>query len=394
MPADPQDPVPSPETNAAPSPASQPAPAAPPEPAGGVPAASPPVSDKAPVSAPPKAATPDDPKKGTNPASPDVKPLGEGDVLDRLTPPTQKPTEPAVPAKVEPPVSEDTENKEAPPVENEPEDAPFKAADEKELAGYHSRTRHRIKQYHKELDRQKPYVEFAESLVGRAAENNLTVPAIIGWQNLGFGIRQRDPEALQALQDILDSHGVSKPAPPAAAPDLSPVEAVIAKLHQSLDINDEGKAALLRALDPLKKPAAAPAQAPQPQRAPQPQQQRQAPPANPLAQTASWVGAQEAQLAQTHGQKWPELRKAIYAEAARREALLPPHIVNDPIELRVRHAACTAHVLAKASAPRPTPPPVQSSLRANTAPIPLQVPKKGTAEYDDYLMTHGVPPTP
>lgn len=382
MPADSLDPVPSPEPVADSSSAPQTAPAATPEPSGGVPTTPPVVSDKASVSAPAKPAIPADPSKGVSPVTPDVKPLGEGDVLDRLTPPTAKTTEPATPeVAVETPTSGDTENKEAP-VESE-EDAPFTPADEKELAGYHSRTRKRLGQYHKELARQKPYVEFAENLVTAAAQNNLTVPAILNWQKLGFGIRAGDPEALEALESVLDSHGRTAQQ---AAPDLAPLEAVIAKLHRSLNLDDEGKAELEAALGGMKKAPAPQPPPPQPQRQAAPQQQ--AP--HPLAQTASWVQSQEAQLAQTHGQKWPDLKKAIYAEAARREQALPAHLVNDPIELRVRFAACKEYVLAKAVAPKL--PSVQPSLRAITAPTPITAPKRGTAEYDDFVMTHGVPP--
>lgn len=387
MPAEPKDPVASPETVAASSPAPQSAPVATPEPAGGVPATPPVASDKAPVSTPTKAAIPEDPSKGESPIPLGVKPLGEGDALDRLTAPETK-TEPVTSpvAKTETPVSDDTENKEAP---EAADDAPFAPADEKELAGYHSRTRRRLGQYHKEMSRQKPYVEFAESLVNAAAENNLSVPAILEWQKLGFGIRNRDPEALESLENLLDSHG--RTAPAQAAPDMAPIEAVIAKLHRSMNLDDEGKAALEAALSPFKKPAA-PVQR---QAAPQ-QQQRQAAPQqqapNPMAQTANWVKAQEAQLAAAHGQKWPELKQAIYAEAARREANLPSHIVNDPIELRVRFAACAAHVQAKASAPKPVMPSVQPSLRGNTSPTLIPVPQRGTPEYDDLVMTHGVPP--
>jgi hypothetical protein len=316
-----------------------------------------------------------------------VKPLGEGDVLDRLTPPTAKTTEPATPeVAVETPTSGDTENREAP-VESE-EDAPFTPADEKELAGYHSRTRKRLGQYHKELARQKPYVEFAENLVTAAAQHNLTVPAVLNWQKLGFGIRAGDPEALEALEEVLESHGRTAQQ---AAPDLSPLEAVINKLHRSLNLDDEGRAELEAALGTMKKPVAPVQRQAPPQQQQQPQRQAAPAPApHPHAQTASWVQSQEAQLASTHGQKWPELRKAIYAEAARREQTLPSHLVNDPVELRVRFAACKEYVLAKATAPRP--PSVQPSLRAISAPTPLATPKRGTADYDDYVMTHGVPP--
>lgn len=388
MPADLQDPVPSPAPAADPSPAASPAPVATPEPANGVPAASPPVSDKAPASAPAKAAAPADPSKGESPVKPEIAPLGEGDVLDRLTAPTTK-TEPTPVSTPEPAApAPSAENPDAPAEAETAEDAPFVPADEKELAGYHSRTRHRIKQFQRELDKQKPFVEFADGLIQRAAEHNLSVQSVVGWQNLGFGIRKGDPEALQALAGILESHGIA----PAVAPDLSPVEAVIAKLHQSLDINDEGKAALLQALAPLKKaPEAQKPAAPVQRQAPAPQPQRQPAP-DPLVATANWVGQREAQLAAQHGQKWPELRKAIYAEAARREAALPPHLVNDPVELRVRHAACVEHVLARAAAPKPSLPSVQPSLRASPSPLPIPVPKRGAIEYDDYVMTHGVPP--
>ena len=374
----------SPEIVAASSTAPPTAPAATPEPTGGVPATPPVASDKTSASAA-KPAIPADPSKGASAIPPDVKPLGEGDVLDRLTPPTTKPTEPPVApeAAVETPTSGDTDNKAV--AEEIPEDAPFAPADEKELAGYHSKTRKRLGQYHKELARQKPYVEFAENLVSAAAQHNLTVPAVLNWQKLGFGIRTGDPEALDALEAVLDSHG-RMPQP--TTPDVAPIEALIQKLHRSLNLDDEGRAALETALAPLKKPAA-PVQRqapPQQQRAAQPQQQ--AP--NPLAQTAAWVQSQETQLATTLGPKWPDLKKAIYAEAARRELTLPSHIVNDPIELRVRFAACKEYVLAKAAAPRP--PSVQPSLRAISAPTPIPVPQRGTEAYDDYVMTHGVPP--
>jgi hypothetical protein len=318
-----------------------------------------------------------------------IKPLGEGDVLDRLTPPEKKPIEtPAADAAPVPtPAGEDTENKAAP-AEDTPEDAPFKDADEAELAGYHSRTRHRIKQYKTELDRLRPAAKFGFDISQAAAERGIQFQSVIGWQNLGFGLRDKDPEAVQALGKILESHGY-QPAGEPVAPDVTSVEQVVDKLFESMDINADARAKILATLAPIKKPAPAPVQ--QQQRAPAPQQQ-QAPQQNPVEQTVQWVAGQESQAAARVGAaKWPDVRKALYAEARRREAGLPLHLLNDPIEMRIRFAACLEHAVARASAPAAPRVQVQPTLRATPSPTPVSLPKRGTAEYDDYVMTHGVP---
>lgn len=387
--SDPKDLVPSPTPAADPSPAASTPPVATPEPSNGVPAAPPAASDKA--SATPPAA---------KPVEPTIKPLGDGDALDRLTAPTEKPKEntPVLPAS-DPakPAEPDTENKDAPPEPAEGEEVPFKHADEKELAGYHSRTRHRIKQYKARVEQLEGPAKFTYDLANAAAQREMKFQSVVQWQELGFGLRDGDPEAIEALKGIVESHYAAqgkKLVQDAVAPDVAPVEAAINAAFQSLDINEAAKTQLLAAVAKLKAPAPA-AQPAQPQRQPQAPQQPQRPQYSEMDRTRAYVHNEKAKLAQQVGAaKWPETYKAILAEAARREASLPPHVVDDPIELRIRFAACAEHVLAKASqqaAAKPPVVPVQPSLRATPSPTPLPVPKRGTPEYEDYLLTHGIP---
>jgi len=320
--------------------------------------------------------------------------LGEGDVLDRLTNPTQKTnTQEKTPEEE---TSETPEKATGTPETEESaeteEEVAFKPADEKELAGYHSKTRRRIQQYQRELDRAKASADFSDMLITQGHEIGLSGENIHQWQQLGFGVRKKDPAALAALVEVLGSHGA---LPKAQEFDAKPLRDVVEKLHRSMNLDDDAKEALERALEGV-----APGKQAQPQ--PTQQHQRQAQPAQqPEIQrtpyelayqsTVRSIRNEEAQDAQKYGQKYPEINKAIYAEAARREALLPPHIKNDPVEMRVRYAACREAVLAKVLS-RPPQPKVESSLRGSGAPTPLKVPERGTEEYDDHVMTHGVPP--
>ena len=359
---DPQDPVTSPETPAAdPSPAAQPTPEANPTPTGGDKTASPAASDKAKAPAP-------EPKK-----------LEEQDVLDRLSPPIEKPkSEPATPpAKAEGEVP--PEGAPEPQGEEEPESDEYVPYTDAEGAKYHSKTRRRFKQLDTRIKAMEPYAQFGSDIVRAAAQHEVKMESVQGWIDLGFRVRQGDPQALASMKDLIASHGVITESAP---PDVSAVTNVVNKLFQSLDITEEAKekieAALNRAIATQeKKPVQAPP--PQQRQAPQPQ----AP--SPIQQTASWVQAQEAHYAKQLGQKWPIVKQQIYAEAARREAQLPIHLVNDPLEMRVRFAACAEHVLTKASQKAPVVP-VQPALRAVNAPTPAPSLKKGTAEYEDALL--------
>ena len=313
--------------------------------------------------------------------------LGEGDVLDRLTNPTQKKTN-----TQEAPEETTSETQEETTSTGETEtddEAEFKPADEKELAGYHSKTRHRIKQYQRELDRAKAAADFSNEMVAEGHQLGLSPDHIQQWQKLGFGIRKGDPQALEALKEVLGSHGI---LPKAAPVDAKPLRDVVEKLHRSMNLDDDAKEELERALEglaPAQEKASPPTPAPQQrqaQAAPTPTQYEVA-----YTQTEKWVRSIEAQDAQKFGAKYPEINKAIYAEANRREAALPPQVRNDPIEMRVRYAACREAVMAKLLS-RPPQPKVESSLRGSGTPTPLKVPARGTEEYDDYIMTHGVPP--
>lgn len=315
--------------------------------------------------------------------------LGEGDVLDRLTNPTQK-TNTQEAAKEEPPATPEESTSTETEVEST-DNEEFKPADDKELAGYHSKTRHRIKQYQRELDRVKAAADFSNGLVAEGHQLGLSSEHIQQWQHLGFGIRKGDPNALAALVDVLNSHGA---LPKAQSFDPKPLRDVVEKLHRDMNLDDDAKEAIERALSGVESPKVA---TPVQQQAPAPVQQQQTstPPQTQYRaaydQTVNWVRSTEAQDAQKFGAKYPEINKAIYAEATRREASLPLHVRNDPIEMRVRYAACREAVMAKLLS-RPPQPKVESSLRGSGAPTPLKVPERGTPEYDDYLMTHGVPP--
>lgn len=329
------------------------------------------------TTAPPADSGKNPPKEET----PSVPLLGEGDVLDRLTNPKQKTN------TQEPEAKEETPDAKEPVAEaehaEESEDEDFKPADETELAGYHSKTRHRIKGFQREIDRLKPSAEFTNELLGEATQLGLSVESVRGWQNLGFGIRKGDPQALAALAEVLGSHGIAQ----SVAPDVTPLRETIEKLHRSMNIDDDAKEAMEKALESMGKPPAPQKQAPPPQPVPQ----QQAPPLNaPYEQTVSWVRNVEAQDAKKFGAKYPEVNKAIYAEAKRREVGLPLNQLNDPVEMRVRYAACREAVLAKLLT-RPPQPKVESSLRGSGPPTPLKVPQRGTEEYDDYILTHGVP---
>ena len=328
------------------------------------------------TTAPPADSGKDTPKEET----PSVPLLGEGDVLDRLTNPKQKTNTQEPEAKEETPAAKEpvaeTEHAE------ESEDEDFKPADETELAGYHSKTRNRIKGFQREIDRLKPSAEFTNELLGEATQLGLSVESVRGWQNLGFGIRKGDPQALAALAEVLGSHGITQ----SAAPDVTPLRETIEKLHRSMNIDDDAKEAMEKALESMGKPTAPQRQAPPPAQQPRPQEPLNA----PYEQTVSWVRNVEAQDAKKFGAKYPEVNKAIYAEAKRREVGLPLNQLNDPVEMRVRYAACREAVLAKLLA-RPPQPKVESSLRGSGPPTPLKVPQRGTEEYDDYIMTHGIP---
>lgn len=387
--SDPKDLVSSPTPAADPSPAAPTPPVATPEPSSGAPAAPPAASDKALATPPAAPAT----------TEPTIKPLGDGDALDRLTSPTEKPKE-NTPAPVDAPAAKaaepDTENKDAPPEPAEGEDVPFKDADEKELAGYHSRTRHRIKQYQTEVNRLRGPAKFTYDLAQAAAQRELKFESVVKWQELGFGLRDGDPEAIEALAAIVDSHYKvhgKKFATEVVVPDVAPVEAAINAAFQSLDINEAAKNQLLAAVAKLKTPPVAqPVQQPRPQ----PVQQPQRPQPTEMDRTRAYVHNEKAKLAQQVGAaKFQAVYDEILAEAKRREAVLPPHLIDDPIELRIRFAACKEYVLAKVSqqaAAKATPTvPVQPSLRATPSPTPIPVPQRGTPEYDDYVLTHGVP---
>lgn len=319
--------------------------------------------------------------------------LGEGDVLDRLTNPTQK-TNTQEDAKKEEPSATPEESTSTETEAESADNEEFKPADDKELAGYHSKTRHRIKQYQRELDRVKAAADFSNELVAEGHQLGLSSEHIQQWQQLGFGIRKGDPNALAALVDVLNSHGA---IPKAQSFDPKPLRDVVEKLHRDMNLDDDAKEAIERVLTGVESPkaAAAPAQPQPPAPAPAQQQAPSTPPQTQYRaaydQTVNWVRSTEAQDAQKFGAKYPEINKAIYAEATRREASLPLHIRNDPIEMRVRYAACREAVISKLLS-RPPQPKVESSLRGSGAPTPLKVPERGTAEYDDYLMTHGIPP--
>jgi hypothetical protein len=358
------DPVTSPETPVAvPSPAAQTTPEANPTPTGGETPASPAASDKV------KAPTPV---------------LGEQDVLDRLSPPIEKPkSEPSVPAvKAEGEVAPEGAAPETPADETESDEyVPYTDA---EGAKYHSKTRRRFKQLDSRIKEMEPYANFASNIARSAAENEVPIESVQKWLDIGFQVRRGDPQALAAMQNLIASHGVVTEA---AAPDVSGVTEILEKLHRSLDISDEAKerieAALTRAVPKAeKKPA------------PVAPQQRQAPPQpqgpSPIRQTASWVQSQEARYAQQLGPKWPAVKAQIYAEAARREAQLPANLVNDPLELRVRFAACAEHVLTKASQKAPVVS-VQPTLRAVNAPSSAPTLKRGTPEYEDALLSGTLP---
>jgi len=311
-----------------------------------------------------------------------------------LTSPTEKPKEnPPVTATPPKPADEplvDAENKAAPP---ESEDAPFKDADDAELSGYHSRTRHRIKQYQQEVTRLRPAAKFGFDLAEAASNSGVKLESVVAWQELGFGLRAKDPEAIEALANIVGTYGVKVGAD--APVDLTALETAVGEVFQSMDLSEAGKAKLQAALAGLKV-SKAPAQ-PRQQAQPQPQRQQAQPQrqqAHPLQETANWIGDQEAQLeAQIGKARFAALRPAIYVEAKRREAGLDLRLLNDPVDMRVRWASCKEHVLARASqaaaAPRALPT-VQPLLAANHSATPIQTPKKGTPEYDDHIMTHGL----
>lgn len=375
MPADEEikDPVPSPEpTEGSPSEPSQPAPDATPEPTDGSNAAPPAASDQ-------ESATP-----------PGKKEAPVEDVLDRLSPDIPKPT-----PQEEPP-SEGEDKVE--PNEAEQPDQPegeYKEPDEKELAGYHSKTRKRIKGIIEHRDKvigsMRPYADFANEIVTEAAKHDVPVQNVKSWINLGYEIRKQNPEAMAAMADLLVSNGYEFAAEQ-AAPDLSGVEATLDRLHRNMNIDDDALATLKEA---LKRSVPEKKQAPQQRQPPvQQSQQHQIPPQqHAIQQTYQYVAQREAQLQKQHGAKWPAIRQKIYAEAAKREANLPVEVVNDPVEMRARFAECAAHVLAleSVSRPAPKPPPVQSSLRASPSPTPTKIPQKGTPEYEDFVMTYGVP---
>lgn len=401
MPADPKDSVPSPTPAPAPSPSASPAPAATPEPTNGVPAAPPAASDKA--SAPAVPAVPADGRDGEKPGSPDIKPLGDGDVLDRLTAPTEDktktPTEPAKAPVAEP--KDDAENPAAPPEPKEGEAEPeFKDATDEELAGYHSRTRHRIKGFQKQLDYARPRAQVMDQILGAAQQAGVSLKGVLSWQNLGFGLKARDPEALEALAGLLKSNGYELPAPAAPpAPDTQPLELAVAELFSSQEISEVAKLKLAQAIGGFKKPAAQPQAQPAPTPQPQARPIQAQPQASPLAETQAWIDRAAGAYERRFGANWQAIERAALAEATRREAQLDPRQVMDPVELKTRYAACVEWAAARhqsspspVAAAKPAAPPIQPTLRAhNGTPPPPAIPKRGTPEYDDYVMTHGVP---
>lgn len=318
-----------------------------------------------------------------------AKPDETGDILDRLT--IEEPKQTVSP-------KEEAGSDEPPPeIDDEVE---YKAPDEKELAGYHSRTRKRIKQLMRHHDDQigqmKPYAEFGQTLIQQAAENDISVNSLQQWINVGHGVRSGNPQALAALQEVLESHGYS-PKASAAAADYTPIEAVVKKLYDQMELSDEARTQFQEAIKRSREMVPAqPVQQPiQPQRQ---QFQPQTPPAQPqqpsaFAQTVQWIQREEQKLTNQYGEKYKEMRPKILAEAARREKDLSLAERNDPYEMRARFAACAAHVIAVTSQAAKKQPvhQVQPTLRANKTPTPTSLPKMGTPEYDDYILTHGVP---
>jgi len=337
--------------------------AATPPPAEGSPQASPAPSDKNPA-----------PAKVETPAP---------DVLDRLSPDITQPTPPAV----TPPASEPTKPDEE---DDKPldEDEPYLPPTEEEMRGYHSKTRRRIRQILTHAETVKNYADFGSEIISGASQNDVPVQSVRSWVDVGFAIRRGDPDAIQAVAHLLQTHGY-QPTQAAPAADLTVFETTIERLYRDMAIDDETRDKLKEAL----KRSQPEEPNPQQQRIPLPQrqapQQHQAPP-TPLQDTASWVARQEAQYAQKYGTKWTSIRTKIYAEGRRRERSLPVEEINDPMELRTRYAACAAHVIAKEMAAQVMPPAVQSTLRATPSPTPTKTPNKGTPEYDDYILTHGV----
>lgn len=382
------DPVPSPAPASTPSPEAQPKPEANPAPvAGGDKAAPPPASDsKAPAA-----------------AADDGIP-SEDEVLARLTGGEQKKdTKPAdAPAPKADAATAKPESEETPKAEGEkPEDeeaedpnAEFVEPDEAELAGYHSKTRRRMKQVIGRLKEEAPFAGFARRHLAAAAEVGVDAKGVDAWLGLGRDLKAGAPEAVAALTGILASYGVkvgsSEPAP-APELDTSALKTVMARLKRDGHLNDAAEEDILAILPAVKaKEAAKPA--PQAQPAPQPRQipqQREPTPQERWQAAAAPVKTQVKTMidgyAAGHGAKAPAIAKAIADEITAIESKLPQEQQFDIRLWESRARLAISRVHARLSvAPRPT---VQPSLRGGTAPVPTKAPEVGTEAYEMSLLT-------
>lgn len=369
MPSDEQVPV-SPETPANPTPADPQKPAAPPAPVEGKQADPPSARDEAP-------ATPPD----------DLPVMGDGDVLDRLSPPkpTQTPVVPPAapkpgetptpdPAAAKPPEGEDSD---------EPQEGDETPPTKEELASMHSKTRRRFKTLMAREEAARPYAEFGQDIAVRAHDAGVEIHTVDAWIEAGLRLRKGDPEALNMVANVLKAKGYQFEAPAPAAPDYGPLNTLLGVLARTGDISEATKSEITKALETaVPKAPVKPVTPP-----PAPAQPRQAP-------QVDFVGMARQEMAQTSaeyqaelGANWPAFREKAVAELQKVEAALPPHVRDNPRLFNARWTKVCERLRQAQSAP-PKTPTIQSAARPNTGtPPPPQPLKPGTPEYDDALLS-------
>jgi hypothetical protein len=366
-----EDPVTSPETSTAPSSVE-----------------STPVASQAPESIgsdqpdPPPASVPD--PATSEPADSDDEPViaSEEEILDRLQgkTPKQDPKSPETAADVEPPIAEDAQANPATPEAEKP----FEFPDEKELAGYHSRTRDRMKQIIGKAKEAAPYANYGKAVLAEAEKFGVKVEQLNAWLELGFQVRAGNiKDTAPILANLLKTAGYKDAALAPEAElgiDTAAIEAAIDALHADADMTD-GAALKLKAA--LKARAKAPEKPSEAKAAPEPARPQAPDLQAPIRAALSDINASRMEYAAELGPRWQQLEPQIRAEMTRLESTLPPDIRDNTKLWTSRYHRVVQSVLNRPVAK----PPLTPSLRANSTPPAQKQLERGTPEYDEALLS-------
>lgn len=372
MPAEPTDPVTSPDPSTPSSAVETSTPAQPEPKVSAEPTAPPAASDDDPA-----------PHVRTSDEAPD-----EEEILARLQGKTPKKDTPSAPAAEAVPTTPEAKADEA--AAPDPT-AEFKLPEKAEIDAYHSKTRHRVKSLVDRIEQREPFAKYGEAVLKEAEKHGVTNQQLNAWLEVGFLAKNGHPDALPVLANILKNAGYKNAdlAPAVEAQpqfDTAAIEAALAKAYDNADISESGLREIRKTLAATPKPAPAAPQAPKPEVRAAPQV---APPINYQAEALTRIGRIKAEYAAEYGPRWKQAEPEIAKELASIESKIADrNVLNDPSLWPQRMTRAIERVLNRPSAPALSSTPVTPSLRASSSPTPPPAPlQPGTAEYEDALLT-------